>query len=481
MWRSEELCQALYRASTKGSHASSEFTFMSYNVLANAIVPHTKKPMEDEYLSWIGQPSWDEGRKDVVCKTLKKASVFGLTEVTPSMLKGMKSLLPGYDVVLMDKYGGYGDGSAIGWDTSVFDRVGEPARFPLRYGTQVFASQRLKHRSTGVQFAVVVLHLKAGPFHTKEESTRIPQLKNALEYCRKLFEGQTCILCGDFNSDSRNNKTGNCYELMANSEWANVFPNSKTRTHVSGKIYDYIYLKGELRPLGGSVLGDTGSDHFPLIVRLSLTGAPSAGPPSVKAPSSETPYVLRHADAFVPDEGGKIASFDGKSVKLLISASAPSVIKRLMKKVANFVVNDDPKTHKAGALGPLQIYMPMKHFKDDDVHYIILFVCTRLNKKKLVEERFYGCVQKSKRQTKFRILSYLPVDSLSETNIWGPMLMGFYEFLEQVESNKLYATFPQLKEFRRGVVKNKFAIEKKFSKFTDLDYGDVSSSNQSLD
>lgn len=449
MWPAYLKCRELvYRAGkkTKTTHSPS-FTFCSFNILMERF----------EATTHPGYPKWSE-RSMYVNEILKETDVCGLTEVMKSQIEALKS--SGKQLIYKPKIGGHGDGSAILYNSN-FEKQGELKR-DLTLRPQVLLAAHLRHTSTGNNIIVAVLHLKSGSKKEGWEPHRIKQLKEALYYIQEWNTWKyPVILCGDFNSNrfTNSDEYDDCYKTMVN--FTDVFAGDKTPTHDS-EILDYVFVSGALQ-VNSRIVRNSGvaSDHNALIVEFSF-------------PSSST-HVLRN----IRDIPSYIAKYDGTKLIMNIP-TAPSHVQDLMESVAHFIQLDNPTSHPKHTFNSAisddhtddptdmqTVFVPCRSFKRNDVQYLILFAWV------ISDECVYGCIQKSNKQTKFRLLSYAPPEYYFKTNVQGASVMGFHPFLKYVETSKLYETYPILNTFREGKLLSTFKEAKYFKSFMELSYSDV--------
>lgn len=279
------LCAFLSTLSTVGIAGNTTFNVGCFNIRF--------KTNADQ-----GELSWDN-RKSYVAQTITafKYDIIGVNEMNAgSQQEDMKSLLPEYTFV---EWGGnsstvpnQGTINAILYRTDKFDLLEEghyflstdPSKSLLSWdcsGNKRFTVwAKLKVKETGEQFYYFITHLDHLGSDARNEGTRIN-----MEKVRSISGHYPAIICGDHNSSTTRYPFYDlCSAYLSDSRKVSEtpFPWAKDGTlckwdpeKKDGTRLDYVWVKGVKvhtynhinETFGRSV---TPSDHFPVIVNISL-------------------------------------------------------------------------------------------------------------------------------------------------------------------------------------------------------------------
>jgi len=236
---------------------------------------------EDE-LSIFEEPLCNSGiwrfwknRRENVAAALRGVAICGVCEVTEHMLGYIAESQPRLKVAKFAKKLNAYDGSAVLYNSDLFECV-QSTSFPLDpRRSHVFVAARLKEIATGSHIWVVMLHLKADSLHASMEHVRVRQSEAALRSLRALIphdriRSHPVVVLGDLNTDDSCAREGTLLRFRSVG-FKHVSTNQPTYKHFFNATFDYILyrnfhvLKSWVPDSPAPCPNDLqGSDHLPV-------------------------------------------------------------------------------------------------------------------------------------------------------------------------------------------------------------------------
>ncbi|MFB9053986.1 endonuclease/exonuclease/phosphatase family protein [Formosa undariae] len=276
------LILALLLGSSVFSQAQNqELTVVSFNVRYNS--------------DQDGINIWDN-RKEWLTHSMRfiKADLIGGQEVTYSQLLDMQKLLPNYEHIGIGRNGGNeGEFSPIFYRKDRFEIIKHETFWLSKTPTQVASKgwdanlprivtwALFKDKISGKTFYLFNTH-----FDHKGKEARLESAKLISKKINTIAKNEPVIVTGDFNSAPDSEPT----EILLNNGFKDPYL-TLDKDQVYGPEYssngwnvanktsenriDYIYYKGNIKPLSLQILdGQRGdkfiSDHFPIIAKLNI-------------------------------------------------------------------------------------------------------------------------------------------------------------------------------------------------------------------
>ena len=265
---------------------SNHFNVTTYNILTGG-PPWPNMSQYEKGTTGLPHALW-KNRRNRVVNAVMRSDIVLLNEATNAQTEYVQKQTKFAIGCQKLKYNEY-DGSAILFNSTVFEKVDEFSAVIFSEFPQVVVALRLFHRATRKQVVFVSLHLKSG--YDDAEQRRVLEFQKAMERVNNKWndlDTVPVVVAGDLNSDYRNKyavlvksivpklKTPKLRNAAAEQHGIGVRTPTYYYHHLS--TFDYILVSPQLalrsmhteEAKHPAPNASQGSDHFPVTAVLEF-------------------------------------------------------------------------------------------------------------------------------------------------------------------------------------------------------------------